>query len=410
MVNDTSGAVQTNDTVVTGMGVVAPTGTTVDAHWQAVLAGKTGISRIDRFGSARYPACLAGQVPDFDETLLPGRLVPQTDRMTHFALYAAQAALDDAAIIPAERPEYEMAVVTASSSGGTEFGQHEMQHLYQKGPSWVSAYQSIAWFYAASTGQISIRHGMRGPCGVFCAEQAGGLDAIGQARRLTREESVLAVTGGTDASLSPYGWVASLSSGAVSSGDDPLRACLPFDAEGDGCVPGEGGAILIAERADEARARGAGTGYGVVLGYAAGFDQPSRPRVLGRVIRRALDDARLAASEVDAVFADAACVPAEDAAEAAAITGVFGPRGVPVTTTRPLTGRMYAGGAPLDVVTALLALRHGVIPHTAGTERLAPECDIDLVLGRPREQPVRTAVVLARGYGGFNAALVLARP
>src|SRR6478672_10433972 len=109
-----------------------------------------------------------------------------------------------------------MAVVTASSSGGTEFGQREMEQLYQRGPAWVGAFQSIAWFYAATTGQISIRHGMRGPCGVICSEQAGGLDALGQARRLMRGGTRLVVAGGTDSFLCPYGLVAQLNNGGLS--------------------------------------------------------------------------------------------------------------------------------------------------------------------------------------------------
>ncbi|MFI0902306.1 ketosynthase chain-length factor [Streptomyces sioyaensis] len=396
--------------VVTGIGVIAPTGLGADAHWQAVLAGKTGIGALGRFDPSPYPVRLAGEVPGFDalETL-PRRLVPQTDRWTHLALWAAQAALADAGVDPAALPEYSMAVVTASSSGGTEFGQHEMERLYRNGPSWVGAYQSIAWFYAATTGQISIRHGMRGPCGVLACEQAGGLDAIGQARRLLRDDVQLVVTGGTDASLCPYGLTAQLSGGHLSTVEDVARAYLPFDQDASGAVPGEGGAMLVAQ---EASSVPPGAGYGVIAGYAAGFDPPPgspRPPVLRRTLERALDDAGTAPGEVDVVFADGSGVPERDRTEARAISAVFGPRAVPVTVPKALTGRLYGGGAALDVATALLALRDGVIPHTAGTTRPAPGCDIDLVTGAPRYRRLRVAVVLARGYGGFTSALVLRR-
>lgn len=400
--------------VVTGIGIVAPTGIGIDEHWQAVLVGKSGIGRISRFDPSQYPVKWAGEVPEFvAKDMVPNRLIPQTDHWTHMGLAAAESALADAGADPARLPEFELAVVTASSSGGTEFGQHEMERLYQHGPSWVGAYQSIAWFYAASTGQISIRHGMRGPCGVLCCEQAGGLDAIGQARRLTRSGSRLVVTGGTDASLCPYGLVAQLSNGRLSPIDDPTRAYLPFDVDASGYLPGEGGAILVVEEASSAAARGVGAGYGAVLGYAAGFDPPpgsQRVPALRRTIERALADAGVRPSDVDVVFADAAGVPELDRQEAGAISAVFGPRGVPVTAPKTLTGRLYGGGAALDVATALLALRHGVIPYTAGPTRLAPGCDIDLVLEEPRRRPLRVALVLARGYGGFNAALVLRRP
>ncbi|WP_308295422.1 ketosynthase chain-length factor [Streptomyces sp. MUM 178J] len=399
--------------VITGIGVIAPTGLSTEAHWSAVLAGRSAIGRISRFDPTPYPVRLAGQVPGFAaKEQVPSRLIRQTDHWTHMGLAAAEAAIQDAEANPAELPEYELAVVTSSSSGGTEFGQHEMENLYQHNPEWVGAYQSIAWFYAATTGQVSIRHGLRGPCGVICCEQAGGLDAVGQARRLIRTGSRLVVTGGTDASLCPYGLTAQLSAGKLSTVQDPARAYAPFDEHAAGYLPGEGGAMLIVESAESAAARGAGQGYGRVLGYAAGFDPApgsERPPALRRTIAEALADAGVEPSAVDVVFADALGVPAADLAEAEALAQVFGPRGVPVTAPKTLTGRLYGGGAPLDVATALLALRDQVIPHTTGTAAPAPGIEIDLVLGEPRHQELTTALVLARGHGGFTAALVLGR-
>ncbi|MEV7601788.1 ketosynthase chain-length factor [Kitasatospora sp. NPDC089797] len=399
--------------VITGIGIAAPTGIGVEAHWAAVLAGKSGIDRITRFDPAAYPVTLAGEVSGFSPTdMVPSQLIQQTDHWTHLALAASTDALADAGVDPGALPEYELAVVTASSSGGTEFGQHEMTTLYRNNPEWVGAYQSIAWFYAATTGQLSIRHKMRGPCGVLCGEQAGGLDAIGQARRLTRRGARLVLTGGTDASLCPYGVTAQLSTGKLSTVPDPERAYLPFDRAASGHLPGEGGAILVLESAASAAERGAGQSYGRVLGYAAGFDPApgsDRPPALRRTIEQALADAALTAGDIDVVFADGSGTPADDLAEARAISAVFGPHAVPVTVPKVLTGRLYGGGAPLDVATALLALRDGVIPHTTGVEELAPGCDLDLVTQAPRTTPLRHALVLARGHGGFNSALILAR-
>jgi act minimal PKS chain-length factor (CLF/KS beta) len=401
----------TDSPVITGIGVVAPTGIGVDAHWSAVLAGKSGIGRIERFDPSRYSVRFAGQIPGFTPTdHVPGRLIPQTDVWTQTSLAATAQALADAGVHPAELPEFEMAVVTASSSGGADFGQHEMQRLWSQGPSWVGAYQSIAWFYAATTGQVAIRHGMRGPCGVFCGEQTGGLDSIGHARRLTRSGTRLVVSGGTDAPLCPYALVAQITNGNMSTIDDPARAFLPFDADASGYVPGEGGAVLIVESAESVARRGGSPGYGAVTGYAAALDPPPgspRPPVLRRTIERALADAELAPSDVDVVFADGAGVAERDLLEARAISEVFGAMGVAVTAPKTLTGRLYAGAGSLDVATALLALRDGLIPHTVGPVRLATGCDIDLVTNHPREQRMRTALVLARGHGGFTSAVVL---
>lgn len=389
-------------TVITGMGVVAPTGMSPDEHWASVVAGRSGISQISRFDATRYPMRLAGQVPQFrGADHLPGKLIPQTDIGTQMGLVAAAAALDDAGVDPAALPEYELSVVTASSSGGTEFGQHEMERLYLNGPDWVGAYQSIAWFYAATTGQISIRHGMRGPSLVVCQEQAGGLDAFAHARNLVVSGARAVVVGGSDASLCPYGLAAQLSTGWLSTAD-----YRPFAPDASGYVPGEGGAMLIVEPLASARERGAEI-YATVLGHAAGFDPApwtGRPSALRRTIEAALADAGIGPSDVDVVFADGAAVRERDAEEAAAITAVFG--SVPVTVPKMLTGRMYAGGGALDVVTAVLAMRHDLIPHAVG---IRPGHDIDLVVDAPRPTPVRTGLLLARGHGGFVSALVLTR-
>ncbi|MDA2812992.1 ketosynthase chain-length factor [Nocardiopsis sp. RSe5-2] len=408
------GAAPAADPVVTGIGAIAPNGVGTDAYWQSALSGKSGIDAVTRFDASSYPVRLAGEATGFvAEEHLPSRLIKQTDRMTHMAFTAAEWALHEAGLDPESLPEYRASVITANSSGGFEFGQRELDNLWRKGPRHVGAYQSIAWFYAATTGQLSIRHGMRGPCGVLATEQAGGLDALGRARRLLREDRIdAALTGGTDASLCPWGFVPQLAGARLSRCDDPRRAYRPFSPDAEGHVPGEGGAILVMERPEAARARGA-VPYGRISGYAATFDPPPgspRPPGLRRAAERALAEARLAPEQVDAVFADAAGDPVRDREEAEALRGLFGPRGVPVTAPKTLTGRIYAGGAPLDTAAALLAVRHGVLPPTAGVPADRPDDGLDLVLDAPRETPVRAALVLARGEGGFNAALVVRAP
>ena len=399
--------------VVTGLGVVAPNGLGTEEYWAATVAGKSGLGRLTRFEAGDYPSTVAGEVPGFDpEEHIPSRLLPQTDHMTRLALAAADWAVKDAALNPAELDEYGMGVVTAASGGGVEYGPRELQELWSKGKEYVSAYQSFAWFYAVNTGQISIRHKMRGPSGVLVTEQAGGLDTLGHARRHIRRGTPLVVSGGVDGALCPWGWVAQIATGRLSTADDPDRAYLPFTADARGYVPGEGGAILLVEKAEAAWARGVGQVYGEIAGYAATFyPRPGsgRPPGLLRAAEAALADAGRTPADVDVVFADAAGVPELDRAEAQALVSLFGPYGVPVTAPKTMTGRLFGGGAALDAATALLALRDGVIPPTVTVSGLTLDHPLDLVTDTARQAPLRTALVLARGYGGFNAAMVLCR-
>lgn len=396
--------------VVTGLGVVAPNGMGTEAYWAAILRGDSGLSRITRFDPAGYTAQIAGEIT-FDPTgLLPSRLLPQTDHMTQLALMASQEALADAGADPRNLPEYAAGVVTAASGGGFEFGQRELQALWSKGGSYVSAYQSFAWFYPVNTGQISILHGMRGSSGALVSEQAGGLDAVAKARRHVRAGTPLMVTGGVDGSLCPWSLLCMLRSCRLSTATDPRRAYLPFDTEAAGIVPGEGGALLVIEDPSAARQRGVERIYGTVAGYAATFDpRPGSDREPGlrRAVEQALAEARLAPEEVDVVFADASGLPDLDRIEAGVLAQVFGGRGVPVTAPKTMTGRLLAGGGSLDLATALLALRDNVIPPTVHIGQFCYRDEVDLVRDAPRQVPLSSALILARGYGGFNSAMVL---
>lgn len=396
--------------LVTGIGLLAPNGFGMEPYWAATLRGETGLGRLTRFDPAGCAATLAGEIAGFDAaTHLPSRLLAQTDVSTQLALVAADWALQDAKIEPGTYTDYETGTVIANACGGFAFTHREFDKLWTRGPEAVSVYESFAWFYAVNTGQISIRHALRGPSSALVTEQAGGLDAIGHARRSALAGTPVMVTGGVDSALDPWGFVAQQAGGRLSTGTDPATAYLPFSSAAAGHVPGEGGAVLVLEDAAAAQARGAHTVYGEIAGYAATFDAaPGSPRPpgLARAAGLALADAGLTPADVDVVFADGAGVPELDRAEAAAITGLFGRCGVLVTAPKALTGRLYAGGGPVDVATALLALRDGVVPPTP-TTGVPDDYGIDLVTGSPRQTQLGTALVLARGRWGFNAAVVV---
>ncbi|KOT87175.1 beta-ketoacyl synthase [Streptomyces sp. NRRL F-5755] len=394
----------TASVVVTGLGIVAPNGLGAEDYWSALCVGKSGIGPLTRFDAAPYPAKLAGEISGFAaEEHLPSRLMPQTDQVTRLSLVTADWALADADVRPADLPGFGMGVITASSAGGFEFSQNELKNLWNKGGEYVSAYQSFAWFYAVNTGQISIRNGMKGPSGVVVTDDAGGLDAVAQARRQVRKGTSLVVAGAVDALLCSWGWVGLHASGRLSTVNDPGLAYLPFDDRAAGHVPGEGGALLVLEPADSARARDAKV-YGEVAGYGATFD--SRAAGLRKAVELALQDAGSKPTDVDVVFADAAAEPELDRIEAETLVDVFGHRGVPVTAPKTMTGRLYAGGAALDLATAFLSMEKGVIPPTVHTEP-ADRYGLDMVTGQARTAEVRTALLLARGHGGFNSAMIV---
>jgi 3-oxoacyl-(acyl-carrier-protein) synthase len=407
--------------VVTGLGVVAPTGAGTESYWAATLAGQSAIDRISRFDATRYPVRFAGEVRGADPAgLIDPRVLVQTDWWTHLALLAAGEAVAAAALETLGTGSFDIGVTTAAGAGGAAFGQREIQALWSLGPGHVGPYQSIAWFYAASTGQISIGGGFRGPCAVLSSESAGGLDAIALSRRTIRRGTPVQVCGGTEAGLSPYALVSHLQSGLLSESREAATAYVPFGRSASGYVPGEGGAVLVMEELAHARERGA-PALAEITGHAAAFSAGQPPHredaegwartsaALAFAIDGALADARIGPAEVDAVFADGIGVRHADRAEVTALRAALGAhaRTVPVTVPKAGTGRACSGAASLDVATAVLALRDGLVPPTPGAEDLAH--DIDLVAGAARRKPLRHVLCLARGFGGFASALVVSR-
>ncbi|MFJ3493593.1 beta-ketoacyl synthase N-terminal-like domain-containing protein [Streptomyces sp. NPDC086091] len=401
--------------VVTGIGVVAPNGAGTDAFWKATQEGLSALDRVTRDGCEDLPLRVAGEIRDFEPTAsVEERYLVQTDRFTHFALAATDHALADARLGQADTGDepYGVGVVTAAGSGGGEFGQRELQQLWGKGSRFVGPYQSIAWFYAASTGQISIRRGFKGPCSVVASDEAGGLDAVAHAARAVRRGTDVIVAGATEAPLAPYSVVCQLGYAELSTEADPARAYRPFTDAACGFVPAEGGAMFVVEAEEAARRRGA-RARATIAGHAATFTGASRWELsregLAEAIRAALAEAECAPEEIDVVFADALGVPDADRAEALALVDALGAHGrrVPVTAPKSGFGRGYCAAPVLDTAAAVLAMEHGLVPPTPHVFDTRDDLDLDLVTGRARPAELRTALVLSRGLMGSNAALVL---
>jgi minimal PKS chain-length factor (CLF/KS beta) len=223
------------------------------------------------------------------------------------------------------------------------------------------------------------------------------------------------LAGGLEAPLSPYALACQVRSGRLSTRTDPETAYLPYDADASGYVPGEGGAVLIVEELEHALARGAPVIYGEIAGWGATHDGQHSVRGSGgsrrqyaRSMRLALDRAGAEPSDVDVLVPDALGVPENDATEASAINEVFGDRGVPVSTHKSLTGRLYQGGAALDVATTLLAIDRQAVPASAGATTPAPGCELDFV-PETKQAVVDVAMVSANGFDGYHSSLVLRR-
>ncbi|WP_418955278.1 ketosynthase chain-length factor [Streptomyces tritici] len=401
--------------VVTGMGVIAPNGQNADAFWKSVREGLGVLDRISREGCEHLPLKVAGEVRGFDASaLIEERFLVQTDRFSHYAMAAASLALNEAGLGPDSAPEdpYSIGVVTAAGSGGGEFGQRELQKLWGQGSKFVGPYQSIAWFYAASTGQISIRGGFKGPCGVVASDEAGGLDSLAHAARAVRRGTATMLVGAAEAPLAPYSMVCQLGYPELSTVEDPSRAYRPFTSAACGFVPAEGGAVLVVEDENRARDRGAAV-RATIAGHGATFTGGSRwdrsREGLARAIRVALDEAACAPEEIDVVFADALGVPEADRAEALALADALGAHAARVPVTAPKTGigRGYCAAPVLDTVAAVLAMEHGQVPPTPNVYDICH--DLDLVMSRARPAELHTALVLSRGLMGSNAALVVRR-
>ncbi len=401
--------------VITGVGILAPSGAGAAEHWDTVSAGRSCIDRITRFDADQYPLQVAGEVREDVRSHVESRIAVQTDRWTWLGLSATGQALRDAELDLSEHPPTDVAVVMASSSAGNEFGQVELQRLWADPARTVGAYQSIAWFYAATVGQVSIAYQAKGPSSVVVSEAAGGLDSLAHAARTVRRGTPIVLAGAVEAPLSPYALTCQLAHGRLATSRGATDVYRPFDRNATGWVPGEGGAVFVVEDRDHAIARGAHI-YAELAGAAATHDGTHTgtrgapwPNHYARAMEQALERAGVTPDDVDVVVPDAAGVPDADQAEAAALHSVFRGRDVPVSTHKPLIGRLYQGGSALDAAEAVLSIDRGAMLGSYVPADPAPDCDLAFVPATV-DAPVTTALVGARGFDGFNSALVLTAP
>jgi 3-oxoacyl-(acyl-carrier-protein) synthase len=408
---------ENKDIVITGIGVLTAAGIGKQEAWSGLLSGKSFLSPINDFDTTRYTSKVAGKIRDFDPTtFLNPRVIAQTDRWTHFDLINTQEALRDAGIDLHDEDPTKIAAVFSAGTGGNNFGQQQLHLCWEQGPNYVSAFQSIAWFYAASIGQVSIQQGVRGYGRNICAEAAGGLIALAHAAKIIHQGVCdVAIVGGSEAPLSPYALACYQASGFVSpaTGEMPYR---PFDKSRSGAVLGEGGAAFCVESRQHALKRNAHI-YATISGSGQTFDGISsrEPASDGaqyaRAMTQALSSARLHPSEINWIICDGLGTRNGDISEVRALHSTFGDElaAIPASAPKSMFGRLFNGGAHVDVASALLGMEENIVLPTIGYTEPDPECDIDCVPGEPRSQRIQNILIGARGFGGFNAALVLSR-
>ncbi len=404
--------------VITGLGVVTPAGIGVPDFWEGMVSGKSFISPIRSFDPARFASKVAGVIENFDPAaFLDPRIIIQTDRWTHFDLVCAQQAIRDAGVQIRDEIPTNVGAVFAAGTGGNAYGQQQLHISGSQGPKHVSVYLSIAWFYAASIGQISISNKIRGYGRNICAEAAGGPIALGHAAKILAQKTCeVVLVGGCEAPLAPYTFASHQASGLLSeeSGPYPYR---PFDATRSGAIAGEGGAGFCVESRAHAQKRDAPI-YAEIAGWGQSFDgvltrgPASDGKAYAHAISQALQMAQLNPEDLDWIICDGLGTQEGDISEVKALQSVFGDAlpGIPASAPKSMIGRLFNGGSTVDVACALLGLQHDVVLPTIGVEQLDPNCPIDCVPGQARSKRLQHVLVGARGFGGFNSAIILQRP
>ncbi|WP_458246873.1 beta-ketoacyl-[acyl-carrier-protein] synthase family protein [Streptomyces sp. MAI_2237] len=404
------------DAAVTGIGMVTPAGLGTQASWERITAAD-GTAARPVPALAEIRARIGCSIPDFDPAAAVGRRKAwRLDRSSQLALAAAAEAVADAGLDPATWDGARVGVVLGSGIGGAASWEKQHQILLDHGSQKVSALLIPMLAVNMAAGYIAMEIGARGPNFVTATACASGATAVGQARELLRSGRCdVVVTGGTEACLIPSIISGFQQMGALSERqDEPAAASRPFDVDRDGFVPAEGAAVLVLERPESARARGARI-RACVSGYGASADayNATAPEPSGAgaelALRAALDDAGLAPESVDHVNAHGTSTPLNDLMEAKLIRRVLGER-PSVTSVKGVTGHSLGAAGAIEVAVTALTVENGLVPPTANLTSQDPEIDLDVVAKAPRPADVRVAVSNSFGFGGQNAVVLLTRP
>jgi len=398
---------------VTGMGVKAPTGLTVDDLWAGLVAGRSAAAPVTLFDASDHTVGIACEVHDFDPVPYVGpKEVRRTDRTALLGVAAAADAVDDATRdAPFGADPLRCAVVAGSGIGGIRTLEDQVIGYTEKGPGKVGPFLVPMMMPNATAALVAIRHGFTGPNLAVATACTTGAHAIGEGARYVRDGMAdVVIAGGTEACITPVTMAAFARMGALSRNPDPAAASRPFDDERDGFVMGEGAAFLVLEPWERALERGARI-LGEVSGYGLTCDAHHITAPIeggaGAVaaIEMALADAGLEPAAIGHVNAHGTSTPHNDSAEAAALAKVFGAEAVPVTSGKGVTGHLIGAAGAVEAVATLLTIARGQVPPTANHR--STELPVDVVAGEPRAVDPAPAVSTSFAFGGHNVALVL---
>jgi len=407
-----------NRVVITGLGAVTPIGIGKDEFWKGLLEGKNGIEKITRFDASEYGAQIAGEVKDFDPAaFIDKKEAKRMDRYAQFAVAASKLAIEDAGLELEKENCDRIGTYIGAGIGGIETMHNQYEKLFAKGPSRISPFFIPMMIANLATGHVAIQFGLHGPSECVVTACATGTNCIGDAFRvIQRGDADAMLAGGTEACISPaaVAGFAAMKALCMDHNDDPAHASRPFDKNRSGFVMGEGAGIVVLESLEHAKARGAHI-YAEVVGYGANSDayHMTSPAPHGtyqaKCMQLALDDAGMAAAEVDYVNAHGTSTHLNDEGESEAIKAVWGEaaKDVSVSSIKSMTGHLLGAAGGVEAIATALTVENDMMPPTMNYETPDEGLDLDYVPNKAKAKTVRAAMSNSFGFGGHNACLLL---
>ena len=405
--------------VITGMGTVNPLGLNVSESWKNVTNGLSGVGPITSFDAADLQVKIACEVKNFvPEDFMEAREARRRDRFEQFSTAAAKEALGNSGLEITEANASRVGVIISSGIGGLKSLQDAILTNLTEGPRRVSPFLIPMLMANGASGLAAIDHGIKGPCFSVASACASGADGIGMAWMMLRTGMLDACLGGaSEATVTELGVAAFDRVGATSRrNDDYSMTPQPFDKNRDGLVMGEGAAVLVFERESHAKARGA-TILAELAGYGSTADAfhvtaPHKDGAGGAAaIQQALATAEANPEDVGYISAHGTATALNDLSETKAVKVAFGDLAykIPISSTKSMTGHMMGATGALEAIFCVQAVREGLLPPTIHYETPDPECDLDYVPNKAREQQIDLAISNAFGFGGHNAVLAIRR-